>query len=207
MFIGYTVLVLLVSTFLTIYVAPKYGKTNVLVYITICSLTGSLTVSACKGLGIAIKETLAHNSQVSNPIVWMLFIGGALCIMVQMNFLNKALDIFNTSIVTPIYYVMFTTFAITASAILYKEWAELNAKDALGSICGFLTIINGVFLLHAFKDIKFSLQDLYGSVTTSKSLTNGETNILITDLESDDDNDDSVTALSNNSNEYLTSKF
>ncbi|XP_065669839.1 magnesium transporter NIPA2 isoform X1 [Hydra vulgaris] len=201
LFIGYTLLVLLISIFLIIYVSPKYGKTNILVYIAICSLFGSLTVSACKGLGIAIKETLAHNSQVSNPIAWMLLIGGALCIMVQMNFLNKALDIFNTSIVSPIYYVMFTTFAIIASAILYKEWAKLNAKDALGSVCGFLTIIIGVFLLHAFKDIKFSFQDLYGSVTISKNLTDGEANVLITELESDEEND------SNISNNYLTSKF
>ena len=38
----------------------------------------------------------------------------------QMNYLNKALDLFNTAIVSPIYYVMFTTFTITASAILFQ---------------------------------------------------------------------------------------
>lgn len=37
-----------------------------------------------------------------------------------MNYLNKALDLFNTAIVSPIYYVMFTTLTITASAILFQ---------------------------------------------------------------------------------------
>ena len=53
-----------------------------------------------------------------------------MCILIQMNYLNKALDIFNTSLVTPIYYVMFTTLTIIASAILFKEWNVLT-----GDVC------------------------------------------------------------------------
>lgn len=174
---------MLVSAVILIFrVAPKHGRNLIFVYVSICSVVGSLTVMACKGLGIALKQTLGGNSQLTNPVAWMLLVGGALCIMVQMNYLNKALDIFNTSIVTPIYYVMFTTFTIIASAILYKEWAQLNAKDSLGSISGFLTIICGVFLLHAFKDVKFSLRDLYSETLSSRDsrqpiIANGETNI------------------------------
>jgi len=44
----------------------------------------------------------------------------AVCVVTQMNYLNKALDLFNTAIVSPIYYVMFTTFTITASIILFQ---------------------------------------------------------------------------------------
>lgn len=45
-----------------------------------------------------------------------------------MNYLNKALDSFNTGIVTPVYYVMFTTMVLIASAILFKEWQNLSFK-------------------------------------------------------------------------------
>jgi len=219
LFIIYTILVMAASCFLALYVSPKHGTKNVLVYVSICSLTGSLTVMACKGLGISLKQTLGGESQLHNPVCWMLLIGGALCIVVQMNYLNKALDIFNTSIVTPIYYVMFTTCTIIASAILYKEWAEMNAKNALGSICGFLTIICGVFLLHAFRDIKFTISDLYGKVagdlsSKRQSLINGESHILMTDDIDDEivDSDDTYLAQSNstsynNHNERLHSKF
>ena len=41
-----------------------------------------------------------------------------------MNYLNKALDTFNTAVVTPIYYVFFTTSTIVASAILFNGWGE-----------------------------------------------------------------------------------
>lgn len=37
------------------------------------------------------------------------------CILTQMNYLNKALDLFNTAIVSPVYYVMFTLLTIGAS--------------------------------------------------------------------------------------------
>ena len=114
----------------------------------------------CKGLGIVLKQTFGGKSQVKNPVSWMLLFAVIGCIVTQMNYLNKALDIFNTSLVTPIYYVMFTTLTIIASAILFKEWSGRDAKDVLGSLSGFLTIIVGVFLLHAFKDVKFSLVDL-----------------------------------------------
>ena len=38
-----------------------------------------------------------------------------------MNYLNKALDLFNTAVVTPIYYVMFTAATIAASMIMMRE--------------------------------------------------------------------------------------
>ena len=130
-------------------------------YIAICSLIGSLTVVGCKGLSIAIKLTIAGQSQFKNPLAWFFLIAVATCITIQMNYLNKSLDIFNTSLVTPLYYVMFTTLTITASAILFKEWERLTGSDIVGALCGFLIIVCGVFLLHAFKDINFTLKDLF----------------------------------------------
>lgn len=150
------------SIYLIFVIAPQYGQTNILVYIAICSLIGSLSVMACKGLSIAIKLTLSGVSQLTNPLSWFFLVAVATCITIQMNYLNKALDIFNTSIVTPIYYVMFTTLTIIASAILFQEWKVLQnpVKDVVGALCGFGTIIFGVFLLHAFKDFTVTLSDL-----------------------------------------------
>ncbi|KXJ25817.1 magnesium transporter NIPA2 [Exaiptasia diaphana] len=159
-FIVYAVFVLLLAFILIWHFGPKYGKSNILVYIAICSLIGSLSVMGCKGIGIVLKQTLRGDSQIANPVAWGLIITVLTCATTQINYLNKALDIFNTSLVTPIYYVMFTLLTIIASAILFKEWKAMNAKDTIGAICGVLTIIFGVFLLHAFKNVKFSLKDL-----------------------------------------------
>ena len=148
---------------LIFYYGPRYGNTNIMVYIAICSLIGSLSVMGCKGLGIVIKQTLHGDSQLTNPVAWGLIFAVLACVLTQMNYLNKALDIFNTSLVTPIYYVMFTTLTIIASAILFREWEVMDPKDTIGAICGFLTIVFGVFLLHAFKDVHFTLKDILKS--------------------------------------------
>lgn len=42
------------------------------------------------------------------------------CLLTQMNYLNKSLDLFNTAIVSPIYYVMFTLLTIIASVIMFQ---------------------------------------------------------------------------------------
>ena len=150
----------------------------------------------CKGLGVAIKETLSNNpsdhSQVSNPLTWLFLCGVVACAVTQMNYLNKALDIFNTSMVTPIYYVMFTTFTIIASAILFQEWSKLDAKKFLGLLCGFGIIILGVFMLHAFKDFNIGFWDLpyfQKLVAKEPSPPTGMDDLLMTRLEENNDAD------------------
>ena len=114
----------------------------------------------CKGLGVALKETFNGHNQMTNWLTWFVLVTVGTCITIQMNYLNKALDIFNTSVVTPILYVIFTTAVIIASAILFKEWSRLAAEDILGNICGFVTTVSGIFLLHAFKDLDVCLKNL-----------------------------------------------
>ena len=159
-FMSYAVMVILSATFLIFYCAPRWGLTNPLIYITITGTIGSLTVMGCKGLGVALKQTMAGENQFTHWLTWFMLIGLAACITVQMNYLNKALDVYNTSVVTPILYVVFTTFVIVASAILFKEWGRLGGLDIAGNICGFLTIVSGIFLLQGFKDLDISLHNL-----------------------------------------------
>lgn len=87
------------------------------------------------------------------------------CASIQINYLNKALDLFNTAIVSPIYYVMFTTLTIMASVIMFQE--EQTATQVATETCGFVTIISGVFLLHATKDMDVSLASLYQAAPVS----------------------------------------
>ena len=161
----------------------------------------------CKGVGIVLKQTFDHNNEFDNPLSWGLIFVVAFCGTTQINYLNKALDIFNTSLVTPIYYVMFTTLTIIASAILFQEWEIMGTKDVIGTFCGFLTIVLGVFLLHAFKDIKFSVHDLQ-LITKTRGRTEGQfvensETIMLNNVNRDEDSSDEETTrflTSNNSN-------
>jgi hypothetical protein len=51
-----------------------------------------------------------------------------------MNYLNKSLDLFNTAIVSPIYYVMFTLLTIVASVIMFQVCPE--PPGACNEWCG-----------------------------------------------------------------------
>lgn len=72
--------------------------------------------------------------------------------------------------VTPIYYVFFTTFVILASSILYKEWSCLGASDVIGNVIGFLTTIIGIFQMQLFRDVEIPLRRFRVLCTSSKSL-------------------------------------
>ncbi|XP_066336847.1 probable magnesium transporter NIPA3 [Miscanthus floridulus] len=65
----------------------------------------------------------------------------------------EALDTFNTAVVSPIYYVMFTSLTIIASVIMFKDWDHQNPTQIVTEMCGFMTILSGTFLLHKTKDM------------------------------------------------------
>lgn len=50
-FLNYLIFVVIVSSVL-VYYSPRYGEKTVVVYVLICSLVGSLSVMACKGIHI-----------------------------------------------------------------------------------------------------------------------------------------------------------
>ncbi|XP_012286314.1 magnesium transporter NIPA2 [Orussus abietinus] len=160
-FISYVFFIITGSLSIIFHFGPLYGKQYIVVYILLCSSIGSLTVMSCKGLGLALKETFyGVNNEMGNWLTWAFLFTIIVCIMIQMNYLNKSLDLFNTGIVTPTYYVFFTTLVIIASVILFREWRHMTAEDIIGSLYGFFTIITGIFLLNAFRDIDISYNNI-----------------------------------------------
>lgn len=94
----YCFTVLVFSVVMIWAVVPKYGRSNPLVYISICSLVGSVSVMAIKGFGVAVKLTFAGNNQFTHMSTYVFGITVIGCILVQMNYFNKALDTFSTNV-------------------------------------------------------------------------------------------------------------
>ncbi|XP_046611391.1 magnesium transporter NIPA2 isoform X1 [Neodiprion virginianus] len=197
-FICYIVIIITASVFIVYQFESTHGRQNVIIYVLICSSIGSLTVMSCKGLGLALKETISGSTnELGNWLTWVLLLTVILCVSVQMNYLNKALDLFNTGIVTPVYYVFFTTFVIMASAILFQEWRHMSATNILGSVCGFSTVLVAIVLLNAFKDLDISYRSIQGILRPRRELVTScdfrwearEHSVLISNQsESDQDN-------------------
>lgn len=121
-------------------VSPRYGRRNPLVYISICSTVGSISIMAIKGFGVAIKLTINGNNQLTHVSTYLFGAIVAGCILVQLNYFNKALDQFDTSVVNPLYYVFFTTATLIASCVLFQGLNTSDPNVALTLICGLLVI-------------------------------------------------------------------
>ena len=63
-FVAYALAALAAILYLIWVVAPAHGTTNIFVYTSICSLAGSLSVTSCKALGIALKLTFGGDNQL-----------------------------------------------------------------------------------------------------------------------------------------------
>ena len=151
-FMVYSIAALSAVAWLCWEVAPKYGNSNILVYIAICSIMGSLSVMSVKALAVALRLTFSGESQLGDPATLACVLVVAACVTTQMNYLNKALDIFNTAIVSPIYYVMFTSLTVLASIILLRP--EQSATQLATEVCGFATIVCGMYVLTVTKDME-----------------------------------------------------
>ncbi|KAM7398414.1 hypothetical protein PAMA_006363 [Pampus argenteus] len=166
-FLVYMSAVLVLCAVLVFYFSPRVGRSNILVYISICSLLGAFTVSSVKGLAIAIQTVFYDASVLANPLTWILLLTLIVSIVTQVNYLNKSLDTFNTLLVYPIYYVLFTTVVLTTSIILFQEWRSMRAVDVVTTLGSFLVIVVGVAMLHLFKELQITMTQLTNQLSQS----------------------------------------
>lgn len=82
-----------------------------------------------------------------------------------MNYLNKALDSFNSNLVNPVHYIFFTSFVILASSILFEEWRSIASIDVFATLVGLSVVIIALFLISAFNDLQITLNELCHSPT------------------------------------------
>jgi Magnesium transporter NIPA len=184
-FLVYFGLCILVSGILVFWAGPRWGKKNMLVYITVCSLIGSISVVCTQGLGAAIIHSITIENEFNRPFLYILMAIVVVTLLTEINYLNKALNLFNTALVTPTYYVTFTTLTIVSSAVLYGGF-QASGADIATVVMGFLIICSGVALLHHSK-----------SQPTQTAVVDSEGNILeiIKDekyLEEEDEDDDAA---------------
>lgn len=97
-FLFYCTVVAIFSAVMIYKVSPRYGRKNPLVYLSICSTVGSVSIMAVKAFGIALKLTFAGNNQFTHPSTYVFAIVVVVCILTQMNYFNKALAQFSTNL-------------------------------------------------------------------------------------------------------------
>jgi hypothetical protein len=171
LFLTYAGLIIVGSVICAYWAGPRWGKKNMLVYLSICSWVGGLSVVATQGLGAAIVTQAEGTPQFNQWFLYVVLVFVIGTLLVEIVFLNvcpppgppssacpantsqKALNLFNAAMVTPTYYVYFTSATIITSAILFRGFR--GSGEAIASVVmGFLTICCGVVLLQLSKSAK-----------------------------------------------------
>ncbi|KAF4637699.1 hypothetical protein G7Y89_g383 [Cudoniella acicularis] len=152
-FLSYTGVIIAGCAFIAFWVGPRYGKKSMLVYLSICSLIGGLSVVATQGLGAAIVSQIGGVKQYNQPFLYILFVFVICTLLTEIIYLNKALNLFNAALVTPTYYVFFTGSTIITSAILFRGFKG-TPTSIVTVVMGFFVICCGVVLLQLSKSAK-----------------------------------------------------
>ena len=87
-FLSYAGIVILISAFTAIWAGPRYGKKNMLVYISICSLIGGLSVVCTQGLGAAIVAQIGGRPQFNSWFMYVLLVFVIVTLLVEVIYLN-----------------------------------------------------------------------------------------------------------------------
>ncbi|KAF5335208.1 hypothetical protein D9611_010890 [Ephemerocybe angulata] len=143
--------VLIVGSLVIIfYFAPRYGKKTMLWYISVCSMIGGLSVSVTTGLGAAIVTSAMGDNQFKYWFTYFLLAFVAITLITEIYYLNIALAMYNTAMVTPTYYVIFTFFTMVTTIILFKG-LRAPASQIITIVMGFLVICLGITILQMSK--------------------------------------------------------
>lgn len=87
-FLSYAGVIIAGCVFLAVWAGPRYGKRNMFVYITICSLIGGLSVVATQGLGAAIIAQIYGQSQFTNWFIYVLLVFVIVTLLTEIVYLN-----------------------------------------------------------------------------------------------------------------------
>ncbi|XP_057696341.1 magnesium transporter NIPA1 isoform X2 [Corythoichthys intestinalis] len=153
-FVTYAVLVLLTLAVLMGRTFRSYRSPSMGAYVAICSLLGSFTVPCSKALGLAAWDVLSGGPTLFLFLGLLVTLGTS--VLLQLFYINKALEAFGSHIFEAVYYAAFTSAALVSSALLFREWTVLTAADWLAAICGLVTVCVGVALLQISQEASFT---------------------------------------------------
>lgn len=87
-FLSYAGVIILASAFTALWAGPRYGKKSMLVYLSICSLVGGLSVVATQGLGSAILAQARGIPQFNQWFLYVLFVFVIATLLTEIIYLN-----------------------------------------------------------------------------------------------------------------------
>ncbi|KAG2013409.1 DUF803 domain membrane protein [Coprinopsis cinerea AmutBmut pab1-1] len=121
------------------------GRRYVVIDVGLCALFGGFTVLSTKAISTLLTtEWMAMFTKwITYPLILILVGTG----VGQIRYLNRALMRFDSKMVIPIQFVLFTLSAIVGSAILYGDFKKAQFHQIVTFLYGCAATFTGVFII------------------------------------------------------------
>ncbi|KAK2000949.1 DUF803-domain-containing protein [Colletotrichum falcatum] len=143
--------------------SPRYGHRTILIDLGLVGLFGGFTALSTKGVSSILSTTLL--GAFKTPVAWALLFILLFTAVMQVRYVNKALQRFSSTQVIPIQFVLFTLCVIVGSAVLYRDFERTSAEQAGKFVGGCLLTFFGVFLITSGRveeDVEDGMSDTDG---------------------------------------------
>ncbi|KAH7357447.1 magnesium transporter NIPA-domain-containing protein [Pyrenochaeta sp. MPI-SDFR-AT-0127] len=123
----------------------RYGEKNILIDLGLVGLFGGYTALSTKGVSSLLSYTLWR--AITFPVFYLLvaiLVGTAI---MQIKYVNRALQRFDATQVIPVQFVLFTLSVIGGSAVLYRDFERTSGEDAGKFVGGCALTFFGVWLI------------------------------------------------------------
>ncbi|KAF2768402.1 DUF803-domain-containing protein, partial [Teratosphaeria nubilosa] len=123
----------------------RFGDKTILIDLGLVGLYGGYTALSTKGISSLLSTTIWR--VVTFPITYSLLAILIFTAVMQIKYVNRALQRFNATMVIPTQFVMFTISVIVGSAVLYRDFEREKAGDAVKFVGGCALTFLGVWCI------------------------------------------------------------
>ncbi|OAX84858.1 hypothetical protein ACJ72_00760 [Emergomyces africanus] len=125
--------------------SQKYGRKSILIDLGLVGLFGGYTALSTKAVASLLSFTLWHI--ITFPITYGLVAILVVSALMQIRYINRALQRFDSTQVIPTQFVLFTISVILGSAVLYRDFESTTFARAEKFIGGCALTFLGVYLI------------------------------------------------------------
>lgn len=123
----------------------RYGNKSILIDLGLVGLFGGYTALSTKGVASLLSDTLWRT--LTFPITYLLLVVLVGSAVMQIRYINRALQRFDSTQVIPTQFVLFTISVIIGSAVLYRDFRSADAARVGKFAGGCLLTFLGVYLI------------------------------------------------------------
>ncbi|CDS08928.1 hypothetical protein LRAMOSA10288 [Lichtheimia ramosa] len=138
--------------------SPMYGTRNILIDLGLVAFYGAYTVVATKGLSSLLSMTLYR--LFTYAVSYVLLAVLVFTALMQVKYLNRAMQRYDSTAVIPTQFVLFTISAIAGSAVIYRDFDNDDPSHLYRFVIGCLTEFLGIFLITSGRDPSTGKEDM-----------------------------------------------